>query len=75
MMPAVAEEMVAVETVELETTETTPIVTTLYDLIAVLNEQVEPGEEDVVTDAVADLCNAGRLHFLNVPGDCRVVCA
>ena len=72
-MPAVAEEMVAVETVELETTETTPIVTTLYDLIAVLNEQVEPWEEDVVTDAVADLCNAGRLHFLNVPGDCEVV--
>ena len=74
-MPAVAEEMAAVETVELETMETTPIVTTLYDLIAVLNEQVEPWEEDVVIDAVVDLCNTGNLHFLRVPGNCEVVCA
>ena len=74
-MPAVAEERAAVETVELETMETTPIVTTLYDLIAVLNEQVEPGEEDVVIDAVVDLCNTGNLHFLRVPGNYEVVCA
>jgi len=74
-MPAVAEDIAAVETVELETTDTTPIVTTLYDLIAVLNEQVEPWEEDVVTNAVVDLCNTGHLHFLRVPGDCEVVCA
>ena len=74
-MPAVAEDIAAVETVELETTETTSIVTTLYDLIAALNEEVEPWEEDVVTAAVEDLCNTGRLHFLRVPGDCEVVCA
>jgi hypothetical protein len=74
-MPAVAEEMAAVETVERETMETTPIVTTLYDLIAVLNEQGEPWEEDVVIDAVVDLCNTGNLHFLRVPGNCEVVCA
>jgi hypothetical protein len=75
-MPAVAEEVAAVETVELETMETTPIVSTLYDLIAVLNEQVEPWEEDdVVIDAVIDLCNTGNLHFLRVPGNCEVVCA
>ena len=74
-MPAVAEDFAAVETVELETTETTPIVTTLYDLIAALNEQVEPWEEDVVTAAVVDLCNTGRLHFLNAPKDYEVVCA
>ena len=74
-MPAVAEDIAAVEIVELETTETTPIVTTLYDLIAAFNEQVEPWEEDVVTAAVADLCNTGRLHFLNAPKDCEVVCA
>jgi hypothetical protein len=66
-MPAVAEEMAAVETVELETT--------LYDLIAVLNEQAEPWEEDVVIDAVVDLCNTGNLHFLRVSGNCEVVCA
>jgi hypothetical protein len=72
-MPAVAEEMTAMETAELDTTETTPLVTTLYDLIAVLNEQVEPWEEDVVTNAVVDLCNTGHLHFLRVPGDCEIV--
>ena len=74
-MPAVAEDITAVETVELETLETPPIVTTLYDLIATLNEQVEPWEEDVVTAAIVDLCNTGRLHFLNAPKDCEVVCA
>ena len=74
-MPAVAEDIAAVETVELETLETTPVVTTLYDLIAALNEQVEPWEEDLVIDAVVDLCNTGRLHFLNMPEDCEVICA
>lgn len=74
-MPVVAEEMAAVETAELDTMETTPLVTTLYDLIAVLNEQVAPWEEDVVIDAVVDLCNTGNLHFLRVPGNCEVVYA
>ena len=74
-MPAIAEDITAAETVELETLDPTPVVTTLYDLIAALNEQVEPWEEDVVTDAVVDLCNTGRLHFLNGPKDCEVVCA
>ena len=73
-MPAVAEDITAVETVDLETPEQTVIVTTLYDLIAALNEQVEPWEEDVVIAAVAHLCNTGNLHFLRVPGDCEVVC-
>ena len=74
-MPAVAEDIAGVEAVELEPTDTTPIVTTLYDLIAALNEQVEPWEEDVVTAAVVDLCSTGRLRFLNAPENCEVVCA
>jgi hypothetical protein len=73
-MPAVAEDIAAVETVELEISDPTPIVTTLYDLLTALNEEVEPWQEDVVTAAVVDLCHAGRLHFLRVPGDCEVVC-
>ena len=67
--------MAAVETAELDTMETTPLVTTLYDLIAVLNEQVAPWEEDVVIDAVVDLCNTGNLHLRRVPGNREVVYA
>ena len=43
------------------------IVTTLYDLIAALNEEIEAGEEDVAIAAVAHLCNTGRLRFLDDP--------
>ena len=74
-MPAVAEDITAVETVELATPETTPIVTTLYDLIATLTEEVEPGEDDVVTATVVHLCNTGRLRFLGMPRNCEIVCA
>ena len=74
-MPAVAEDITAVETVDLETPEQTVIVTTLYDLIAALNEQVEPWEDDVVTAAVVHLCNTGSLRFLGVRNGCKVVCA
>lgn len=41
------------------------IITTLYDLIAALNEEVGVGEEDVVTAAVVHLCDTGRLRFLD----------
>ena len=74
-MPAVAEDMGAVETVERETPDTTSIVTTLYDVIAALNDEVEPWEDDVVTATVVDLCTTRRLQFLHVPEDCEVVCA
>ena len=76
-MPAVAEDITAVERVEIDTSNQTrtPIITTLYDLIAALNEEVEPWEDDVVTAAGVHLCNTGNLHFLRVPGNCEVVCA
>jgi hypothetical protein len=42
-----------------------PVVyTTLYDLIAAVNDAVDPGEEDVVAPIVAHLLRAGRAHFL-----------
>lgn len=44
-----------------------PIITTLYDLIAALNEEAEAGEEDVVTATVVHLCHTGRLRFLDDP--------
>ena len=41
------------------------IVTTLYDVIAALNEQVGPEEDEVVTAAVVCLCQSGRLRLLD----------
>jgi len=41
------------------------IVTTLYEVIAALNEQVGPEEDDTVTDAVMHLCRSGRLRLLD----------
>ena len=42
----------------------TVVYTTLYDLIAAVDEAIEPGEEDVVTPIVAHMLRAGRAHFL-----------
>lgn len=42
----------------------TVVSTTLYDLIAAVNDAIEPGEEDVVIPIVAHLLRAGRAHFL-----------
>jgi hypothetical protein len=36
----------------------------LYDLIAAVDDAVEPGGEDVVAPIVAHLLRAGRAHFL-----------
>lgn len=47
------------------TATSTMMVTTLYDVIAALNEQVGPEEDDVVTDAVLHLCQSGRLRLLD----------
>ena len=44
-----------------------PIITTLYDLIAALNEEIDVGEENAVTAAVVHLCHTGRLRFLDDP--------
>jgi hypothetical protein len=37
--------------------------TTLYDLIAAVNEAIEPGEEAYVTPVVAHLLRAGHARF------------
>lgn len=44
-----------------------PVITTLYDLIAALNEEAGADEEAVVTAAVVHLCQTGRLRFLDDP--------
>jgi hypothetical protein len=40
------------------------VYTTLYDLIAAVNDAIEPGEEDCVAPIVAHLLRADRAHFL-----------
>ena len=53
--------------IEEEPARCTPIITTLYDLIAALHAASAPEEEDLVTAAVVDLCHTGRLCFLARP--------
>ena len=40
--------------------------TTLYELIAAINEDVLPEEDWVVTDAILELFESGRAKFLTV---------
>jgi hypothetical protein len=47
----------------LTTTAPATIQTTLYDLIAAIDAEVEPGEEELVTAAVIHLLNSGRARF------------
>ena len=49
---------------EREETTHTVVFTTLYDLMAAVDDVVEPGEEDMVAPIVAHLLRAGRAHFL-----------
>ncbi len=60
--------------VETNISSQAPIITTLYDLIAALNEEVEPGEEDAVTAAVVHLCHTGRLKFFGDPRRVEIDC-
>lgn len=47
----------------------TAVTTTLFDLIAALHEDIEPGAEDMVIATVQHLCTSGRLRFLSAPSD------
>jgi hypothetical protein len=64
MLVAVAPDRSAVEA---EIPRQTPIITTLYDLIAALGAVSVPGEEDLDTTAVAPLCPVERLQLLAAP--------
>jgi hypothetical protein len=48
----------------------TTIETSLYDLIAAISDEVEPGEEDLVTAMAVHLLHSGRARFAN---DQRVI--
>lgn len=60
-MHAVADDVTALER---EDAPGTVVYTTLYDLIAAINEAIEPGEEGWVTPVVTHLLRAGHAHFL-----------
>jgi hypothetical protein len=38
--------------------------TTLYELVAAINEQVLPEEDWIVTDVVFELLDTGRVEFI-----------
>ena len=72
MLAAISPDRLAVEE---DTSSQTPIITTLYDLIAALSAASAPGEEALVTAAVEHLCHTGRLRFPALPHTRVVVCA
>ena len=74
-MFAIAEEAATIATLEVDPIVHTPTITTLYELIEALQNQVEPEDDVVVTAAVVHLCNAGYVKFLNMSGDRVVTCA
>jgi hypothetical protein len=45
----------------------TTITTTLYDVMAAVQEEVPPGAERLATTVVAELLNSGRIRFLAPP--------
>ena len=73
-MPAVAIAMTPGAPGERAAPAQPPLITTLYDLIAALTEDVEPWDDEVVTAAVVHLCQTGRLRFLGMPAACTLVC-
>jgi hypothetical protein len=60
-MPAVIDDSTALAQ---ESATSAVVYTTLYDLIATLNDAIEPGEEAYVTPIVAHLLRAGHARWL-----------
>jgi len=65
-MEAVAQSFCAAEP---EHSGSTTIETTLYELIEAINEQVQPGEDRLVVEAVLDLIETGRITFPGSRGE------
>lgn len=63
-MLAVAHDVTTGERAERQDRAHTVVYTTLYDLIAAVNEVIEPGEEDCVVPIVAHLLRTGQARFL-----------
>lgn len=61
-MSAVAEDTPDVM-YEATSSESKTTITTLFDLIATLQDHTAPDEDDLVTAVVVDLCKHGHLRF------------
>lgn len=72
MLVIVAEEVVAIGMFEVDPIIHTPAITTLYDLMETFQEKVAPEDDATVTAAVACLCDAGYVKFLNALEDCEI---
>jgi hypothetical protein len=51
-----------------------PLHTTLYDLVAAINEVIDPGEEDLVPAVVAHLLQTHRVTGLGALAGVRIMC-
>jgi len=47
--------------------KTATVVTTLYDLIEAISEEMKSGEDSLVVQTVLHLIDTGKLKFLTVP--------
>ncbi len=43
------------------------ITTTLYELVEAISEELEPGEDWMISAALVDLTKTGRIRFLGKP--------
>ncbi len=62
--PFEMESVVTIETVVRKEEISVPIVTTLYDLVTVVQSAMEPGEDVLVVPIVSRLLRLGRVTFL-----------
>ena len=74
-MRTVADEATITGTLVMDPIVHTPTITTLYDLVEALQDQVTPEDDATVTAAVVHLFNADYVKFLNIAGNCEVACA
>jgi hypothetical protein len=75
IMLAVAEEAATIATLEVDPIVHIPTLTTLYDLIEALQDQVAPENDAAVIAAAVHLCNTAHVKFLNMSEDCEMACA
>lgn len=54
-------------------TGSTTVQTTLYDLIAAINSEVGPDDDDLVTATIVHLMHSGRVRFTDDPRSIEVI--
>jgi len=49
--------------------------TTLYDLVAAIHDEIDVHEDDLVTATVVHLLSSGRIKFLGDHEELKIACA